>query len=97
MLIDFAKRDVTIVDAVIILNPHDPIVNTDESRTITVEHVLLDRVVDDVNVTQWNIIGELDERACEFQVNDFYLHVRVIYEFICFEQGLHLRKIFEID
>ena len=65
MLIDFVQRDVTIVDTVVILNLHDPIVDTDECRTITEEHVLMDRVVDDVNVAQWNIIGELDERALE--------------------------------
>ena len=98
MLIDFVQRDVTIVDAVVILNLHDPIVDTDECRTITEEHVLVDRVVDDVNVAQWNIIVELDERALEFQVNDFYLHVRVIHEFICFEQCRHLREgTFEIN
>ena len=91
MLIDFEPRDVTIVDTIVILNPHDPIVNTDESRAITEEHILLDRVVDDVNAAQWNIICKLDEGALEFYINDFYLHVRVIYEFICFEQCPHLR------
>ena len=51
MLVDLLLRDVAVVDAVVILNLHDTIVDTDEARAITEEHVLLDRVADDVNVT----------------------------------------------
>ena len=88
MAFNFFQRQVSVWEQHVVSDFHDSPIYTDKWRAFADKLVLLDRVSADIYERAGNRASKLNKRAFHLQIDNYDLHVLVVFEFILIYIGL---------